>query len=227
MKQIAKGPEPQALAAWKERFRQTSGREPRYSDFRETPEWTSLIQTLLLEQGYICCYCMQRIAGWDSHIEHFVPRAIQRRDPHSIRAADVELNYENLMESCNGEHADWSHCGRIKDSEDNPTLLSPVWDRVEERFRYTLDGSIDAADERDSAAMSTIRILNLNSAALKRHRSTAIFTALAEAEEDDTEALLDRYSSRDEDGAFAPYCAAVVWALRAFPPAQAAPEDGR
>ena len=88
-----------------------------------TPEWEDLIQALLKEQGYICCYCMQRIYGEDSHIEHFVPRDIKNTDPHSMRASDVELNYGNLFESCNGEHWDWSHCGRFKDRDLTPSFF--------------------------------------------------------------------------------------------------------
>ena len=212
MKQIIKGKEPPEFTIWKEHFRQENGREPCYADFRETPEWSALIQTLLEEQGYICCYCMQRISGWDSHMEHFIPRAIRNTDPHSARASDVELNYTNLLESCNGEHADRTHCGRAKDCDSNPTLLSPVSDRIEDRFCYKLDGSIDATDAEDSAAMSTIRILNLNSVALKRHRKTAIFEALSSDEP--TEDLIRQYSGKDESGAFAPYCTAILRALK-------------
>ncbi|WP_295856698.1 retron system putative HNH endonuclease [uncultured Oscillibacter sp.] len=217
MKRIVKGKEPSDFTAWKEQFRQAHGKEPEYKDFRMTPEWKNLIQTLLKEQGYICCYCMQRIYGEDSHIEHFVPRDIKNTDPHSMRASDVELNYGNLFESCNGEHWDWSHCGRFKDRESDPILLSPAQEDIEERFCYGLDGSIDAVHADDSAAMSTIRILNLNDTVLKRHRRTAIFTALKNADpKSSNEALIDSYSRQDESGMFAPYCMAVIWALREF-----------
>lgn len=163
MKQIFKRPEPSYFTEWKDNFRASVGREPKYSDFRNTPEWQRLIYDLLEDQGYICCYCMKRIEGWDSHIEHFIPRNIINTHPHSLRAQDVELDYLNLFESCNGENNQWDHCGRFKDREESPMLVSLLEDGVERRFKYdVLTGRIDAVDSEDQGAMTTIRVLGLN-----------------------------------------------------------------
>lgn len=215
MKRILKNEEPSYFTAWKANFREANGREPLYSDFRETTEWQMMINTLLEEQGYICCYCMKRIEGWDSHIEHFIPRGIKNIAPHSVMAHDVELNYKNMFESCNGEHGDWTHCGRFKDNDSNPMILSPISDHIEKRFCYELDGSIDAVKSDDGDAMTTIRILNLDSAELKRHRQTAIFTALDDPDWPECkERLIEQYMGRDESGAFTPYCMAIVWVMQ-------------
>lgn len=218
MKRIQKmGKEPSELTDWIKNFRSQEGREPRYKDFRETPEWYNLIQTLLKEQGYICCYCMKEIQGWDSHIEHFIPRTMTKKDPHSIRAQDIELSYFNMLESCNGEYGDRLHCGRFKDSESSPMILSPTDEKIEERFSYNLlNGEIEAADAADQEAMTTIRILNLNSEDLKGHRLSAFYSSgILEVESDDErDDLIDFFSIRDSQGAFAPYCAALVWALK-------------
>lgn len=87
-------------------------------------------------------------------------------------------------------------------------------ENVEERFRYNLDGSIDAVNSDDGEAMTTIRILNLDSAELRRHRQTAIFTALEDKDcQDSKEVLIQQYKQKDESGAFTPYCMAIVWVL--------------
>lgn len=217
MKQIRKRPEPAYFVNWKENFRRTHKREPLYEDFRGSEEWEQMIQTLLEEQGYICCYCTMEIQGWDSHIEHFIPRNIKNRYPHSTRARNVELNYQNLFESCNGEDASWDHCGRYKDREDSPMLVSPIEEGIEERFKYDLlTGMIDAADPNDQAVMTTIRVLNLNTDRLCQHRLAAFYAAGIFDEEDpeDRKSQIAFYSNRDDKGAFNPFCAAIVWAFR-------------
>lgn len=218
MKQIIKRPEPAYFTVWKDSFLVSVGREPKYSDFRETPEWEQLICDLLEDQGYICCYCMKAIEGWDSHIEHFIPRNIKNTHPHSMRARNVELDYQNLFESCNGENGEGDHCGRLKDSEESPMLVSPLEVGVERRFIYNiLTGEIDAADPEDQEAMTTIRVLGLNTYELNRHRLNAFYTAQQQLEEGILfDELMDTYLDRDETGAFLPYCAAVVWMLEHF-----------
>jgi len=161
---------------------------------------------------------MKAIEGWDSHIEHFIPRNIKTTCPHSLRAHNVDLDYQNLFESCNGENNKWDHCGRLKGSEESPMLISPLEKEVEHRFKYNvLTGEIDAADPEDQNAMTTIRILGLNTQQLCNHRKVAFHTAVQQLMEgfsfDD---LIQIYSSRDEHNAFLPYCMAVVWVLEHF-----------
>lgn len=218
MKQITKRSEPSYFTEWKDDFRRLHGREPEYKDFHGTSEWEDLIYDLLEEQGYICCYCMKEINGWDSHIEHFVPRNIKNTYPHSVRAQNVELDYQNLFESCNGEENQWDHCGRLKDSDENPMLVSPLESGVEQRFKYDmLTGEIDASDPEDQEAMTTIRILGLNTYQLCRHRINAFNTADQEFRDGiPFDELIGMYSNRDDRGAFIPYCVAVTWVLEHF-----------
>lgn len=219
MKRIIKCDEPGFFSDWKKNFRATHNREPEYQDFRRTPEWEQLIQVLLDEQGYICCYCTQEINGWDSHIEHFIPRDFGKKNPHSERAHDIQLRYDNLFLSCNGEHGQWDHCGRLKDNENSPMLLSPINPNIEAYFKYDpLTGKIleNGTETMQAEAMTTIRVLNLDSYELKRHRSSAIHISGFFDEDFDEmkEALIAQYSSRDENNAFPPYCAAIVWVMQ-------------
>ena len=75
MKPITKGVEPVSLSNWKKR-----------KDHAKQSSWDSLAgeegsqvksslkEALLAEQGFICCYCEQRINSENSHIEHLDSR---------------------------------------------------------------------------------------------------------------------------------------------------------
>ena len=54
------------------------------------------------EQGYICCYCGCKITEDNMIIEHLLPRS---------RYPNIELDYNNLLASCDG--------GRKKRTENN------------------------------------------------------------------------------------------------------------
>lgn len=221
MKHIEKLPEPDFFINWKENFRHSNGREPTYKDFMGTDEWHNLRNILLNEQGFICCYCMKSVGDWDedandwdSHIEHFIPRNIGNVQPHSYRAQNVQLNYDNLFISCNGKRCCKDHCGHYKKSEDSPMILSPTNPDVEEAFKYNpLDGEIIGTS---AEAMTSARVLNLNTLELKRHRRTAIY--YSELFDDDfeekREQLIEFYSSRNEAGAYIPFCMAIVSVMK-------------
>lgn len=213
MKRIIKNSEPQYFKDWKDSFLRDNGRPAIYKDFRCTEEWARLRQDLLAEQGNICCYCMKAIDNYDSHIEHFIPRNLGKTSPHSVRANEVELRYDNLFLSCNGSPKD-NHCGRYKDREDTPMLLSPATPDVEERFTY--DIVTGAIQGEDASAMTTIRVLNLDNYTLRRHRKSAFYQCgiFDDDFEEQREALLNLYTNRDSDGAFVPFCAAIVWAIQ-------------
>lgn len=215
MKLIAKKEQPAELQEWIAQFLSMNGRNPTYKDFRGTSEWTNLRAELLSEQGYICCYCMARIEDWSSHIEHFVPRVASKLRPHAIDTQDLELSYDNMLMSCNGEHGDGAHCGRCKDCEDSPMLLSPTDPAIEEVFTYGIDGSIDGTSPE---AMTSIRILNLNTLQLRRHRRSAIhMSELFEDTGRSTEDAIFYYGSKDLDGYYSPFCMSVIYCLKNYP----------
>lgn len=211
MKQIVKDTSPAEFEKWKEDFKALYHSDPLYKDFRETEEWVHLREVLLDEQGYICCYCMKRIEDWDSHIEHFIPRADRKLHPHSISVSHIELEYNNLFMSCNGEPKKPNdHCGRKKDSEQAVMLVCPTSPDVENQFIYEADGGIKGVTPE---AMTSIRILGLDSYALNRHRETAIYTALGDGNFD-PDTLVQVYESRDAHGMYSPYCTAIVYCLK-------------
>lgn len=84
MKSIKKQQEPQSLTFHKKQS------FARYNNYDQKNE---LRQSLLAEQGYICCYCMKRITEDKMRIEHWLP---QSKHP------DRELDYANLLAACQG-----------------------------------------------------------------------------------------------------------------------------
>ena len=205
MKHIIKQGSPEAFEQWKADFLATHGRKPTYSDFRGGEKHT-LKYHLIQEQGSICCYCMKFIE-FDCHIEHFIPCSSTARDGHSL-----DLSYENLLASCNGEHDDRSSCGHYKGAMDYELLLSPVEGGIEELFQYDILGNIKGVS---TSAIETIAWLNLNSFELKRHRKTAIRVS-GHSDDDDAvqkEFLMTLYANRDERGAFLPYCMAILYVM--------------
>lgn len=206
MKRIFKRESPQYFEAWKENFKKENGVDATYADFRFTSEWTMLRGHLLEEQGYLCCYCMQRIEDYDSHIEHFVPRSIKKRRPHSIFADCVDLDYTNMFMSCESN----DHCGRFKDNDETWMLLSPTEEAIEEQFEYSLNGEIKGISEK---AMSTIRATRLDALSLTRHRASAIHLAM---QEEDPESFIVACSERDAIGQYMPFCVAMKYCLEKF-----------
>lgn len=211
MKWIDKRTPPVSFEQWKVNFTTTHGRAPIYDDLVGEPRQCLKLE-LLEEQGYLCCYCLARIDMWDSHIEHFIPRSAPKRNPAKYLGKDIELGYDNLFLSCEGEHFQKDRCGRYKDDASADNLLSPADPLADSVFEYTVDGHISSQNQQ---AANLIIAANLESKALTRHRETAIYNSgfFDDDFEDKREALIRFYHSRDDHGAFTPFCMAITYIL--------------
>lgn len=214
MKYIEKTASPEFFESWKQRFQERHGFQPTYRDLKGRVK-ARLKEHLLQEQGYLCCYCMAGIEVTEdsSHLEHFIPRFDGRKHPHSLQFQDVELGYQNLFLSCNGEWCDESHCGKYKDSTTALMLVSPASEEVQNAFIYTATGDIEGTTTK---AMTSVRVLNLQSAALKRHRKTAIWNSgiFDENYLEEKDVLIELYSSKDSAGRFTPFCEAILYVMQ-------------
>ncbi|MDO4683349.1 MAG: retron system putative HNH endonuclease [Lautropia sp.] len=182
MKRVVKGDPPESFQAWKAKANEEW--QPDYKDLRN-PEKRELHQQLLREQGWVCCYCGQRIdidagdvprgmgaahAGSSqsvgSHIEHFRP---QEKYP------DLSLDYGNLFVSCLRQlnRAEPVHCGHAKGNDfDGELAISPS-EVDEQRFTYTLSGKV-LPDREHGPADYMCKLLRLNEASLKGRRETVL-----------------------------------------------------
>ncbi|MCM1512956.1 MAG: TIGR02646 family protein [Oxalobacter formigenes] len=165
MKHIIKGAEPECLA----QYRQGANRnwQPSYDDLRSDQKNT-IKKALMVEQGYICCYCERELEQEDSHIEHFIPQSHSRCDP---------LDYSNMLCSCVKERkkGDTLHCGVKKGNwYDETLLISPLDSDCEKKFLYTDDGRIKPRVKNDDAAKTTIEKLGLNCQKLIEERKEVL-----------------------------------------------------
>ncbi len=165
MKYIIKGEEPSEFTKWKN---------------QANPQWTpsydklsgnvkdSVYGALKKEQGFICCYCERELTEDDYHIEHLNPQERGQVDP---------LDFSNMLCSCQRQikKGEPRHCGNSKDNWfDEDSFISPLNHECEEKFKYTFDGHIEAANLIDNAAVVTIEKLKLGIDKLNKMREKAI-----------------------------------------------------
>lgn len=207
MKYIVKGSEPIEFTDCKNQANEDW--QPSY-DILSGLEKSALVNALLKEQGFLCCYCEVRIDRNNSHIEHIKPQSIYKEEA---------LNYSNMLSSCLNEtkKGEPLHCGRKKGNWfDEVLLVSPLDPGCEERFGFLGDGEIFAQDDNDAGACETIKRLGLNIPKLKSLRKSAIdtFIEIIEDESHDTDfpaIFVSAYSSRDGEGRFGEFCTTIKY----------------
>ena len=148
MKYIEKRPEPKELTTYKE----TPG--VCYEDMASKPTVRIPVKTSLVEeQGFICCYCGQRIANDSTTIiEHIKSRKNYPK---------LDLDYRNMLASCDGGSKKRSErdefgkrvnkkypefCDAHKKEHDIP--INPLQADCEKHFIFDIDGQI-IYDEED------------------------------------------------------------------------------
>lgn len=189
-----------------------NGRVPRYSDLNEVenlPHKIFLKNSLISEQGHICCYYCKPIDTKNSHIEHIRPK-----ERNEYRA--ISLEYENLLASCQGYHDREENCGHSKDNAFNEELfVSPLEENCESLFEFSDRGKIKAVDGNERAGY-TIELLNLDTEQLNAARTEAMWVsgAMDELTEDECQKLLDKFENVDERGRYAGFSDAIVYQLK-------------
>jgi uncharacterized protein (TIGR02646 family) len=209
VKHIRKKPEPPNILQ-KIITPTTRNPTPTYSKLRSKKK-QELRKALSAEQGYICCYCEQRLAPDKSHIEHLQPKSV---------AAHLSLDYINLLVSCQAElqPGDPIHCGMAKDDWfDEKLMVSPLWEDCADFFEFSLAGEIMATKDANNskAAQETIDRLNLNIDNLKAQRLaeiTPLFELNLSIEE--VQKLIKSYTLTDEQGCYQPFCSALIHLLK-------------
>jgi uncharacterized protein (TIGR02646 family) len=215
MKYIKKSQEPEKFTAWK--ALENDDWQPNWDDNFRSPEKPIVHESLLKEQGYICCYCGMRITRESSHIEHLKPRS---NYPH------LALTYTNLIASCQGESEEPPpvpvHCGHQKKYwYDEQLMVSPLESNCADFFKYPASGEIQPTDDIDKqvAAKITIEKLALNISKLQNMRKLAIDAALLGIEdltEVEIQQLAQGYEKLDANGQHTPFSAAIIYLLKNY-----------
>jgi uncharacterized protein (TIGR02646 family) len=209
MRQITKGPEPQAIRHWKEE----NAAVPQNLTYENMPKAPVKLQ-MLAEQGHLCAYTMQRIPTVDDcHIEHIVPQSQPNQPQH------LDIDYNNLL-ACvpsntpghRPQVANFPYGASKKGHTcvDDNNFVSPLREDVEARFRYSTDGSVAPAAS-DGAAASTINILRLNHGQLRELRRAAIDERILDRDfsADEAEALSRTIMTADTAGRMPEFCLAI------------------
>lgn len=234
MKYIRKGNEPAKFSDWKAQA--NANWQPTWDALRGS-EKSAVLQALLQEQGYLCCYCGMRISLNSSHIEHFKPRK---------HFPELALDYNNFLSSCPGEGEDnegkdnaevihqnldpkqsevprlGEHCGHQKASWYDPDLtVSPQNPNCGAYFRYTGLGEVlPATDQKlNAAALKTIQQLRLDHPRLEASRRSAlqgIMAVVSDLPPSDLQKLADSYEQADTEGKYVRFCGAVTYLLRHY-----------
>lgn len=231
MRQIHKKMEPVHFINWKNQFYESTGKAATYDDLHGphgNNEYLRLKQSLVEEQGFICCYCERRIGQGqylkDCDIEHFMPRHPEASMPSAQRVIceNAQLDYFNMFASCKGELAESAdHCNHKKDNWfDFEECISLLEAEVKEVYGFKLNGEIFALDNRGS---EMLKHLNLNSFVLQEQRKEAYFSALEQEFEDEDlytdeeyiESTIEYYDNMN-DGKYEQFCSMITYCFEHY-----------
>jgi uncharacterized protein (TIGR02646 family) len=223
VRKINKGVEPRTLTEYRASIpTKNLCDEHIYEDFKcKTREDCSnnvagnLRKQLLEEQGYICCYCMERIGCSDCKIEHLKDQSGNR---------NLQINYRNLFVACSGNEGNQKnqqHCDTFKGNQDldHIDLLS----NIENSICYKdSDGEIFSKNSNINDEIDNI--LNLNLKRLKDNRKDAIKTFYQELKRElgtkdtwktiDLNKKIQKYQKKDSSGKYKVYCEMFIYFLK-------------
>jgi uncharacterized protein (TIGR02646 family) len=206
MKKIIKQSEPRSLV---EHRSQTNANYDNYS------EKDKLRESLLKEQGYICCYCMSRITSEQMKIEHWQPQT---------KYASQQLDYRNLLGACMGNQGarpQNQHCDTRKG--DGEITINPIEGdkNCENLIKYRPDGKIYSDDVSVNHDLN--ETLNLNLGFLKKNRKDALDVVIRKLDEKfsnktwatiTVQREIDKLNTKDENGFYDVYCQVIVSYLK-------------
>jgi uncharacterized protein (TIGR02646 family) len=170
----------------------------------------NLRRYLLEEQGYICCYCMDRITCNNSKIEHFKPQTQYREN---------QLDYENLFVACLGEEGEknnFQHCDTYKGEKvlNYINLLS----KIESKVNYKKDKLGIVISSNDVNIDNDInKTLNLNIDVLKTNRKQTYNQVINKLKTKnfathELKKYLNYYRNKN-NGKFAPFSQMIIYFL--------------
>ncbi len=175
---------------------------------------------LLKDQGYVCCYCMQRIHD-DSlkvKIEHFKSQDGFKKHVHSTNP----LDYKNLFVCClgnEGQKSQFQTCDTKKGNTELTSfnLLSTDFENI---ITYNKEGHIRSSDDKIDNELN--EVLNLNNQSLKTNRESIriglfnSFEFLAKMNKLTKNTLLkyrNKYLSKNNDSPFTPFFSIIIYYL--------------
>ena len=206
--------EPESFTTWKSLANEYW--QPSYDELSGVAKG-DVVNALLEEQGFICCYCGQGITADTCHIEHFRPQS---------GYPDLELDYQNFHASCQKKREKKmpEFCGVAKgDWFDEELTLSPLRPECEEAFLFSDDGQVFLKDPENISVKETLKHLKLDENMLIDLRGEAIAgfiddDFLVNAPQEVLARLSRKVMEKKADGTFEPFCFAIQQRLHRFLP---------
>lgn len=183
-------------------------------DDMDTEVKQELRLSLLLEQGWLCAYCMKRLSfdGNDVKIEHYEPRNTEN-----------ELKYENLLAVCKGGEGSVPERQTCDTRKGNQVLnINPQRRQDIDTVSYTSNGDILSSDNVFQADFDDILNLNDRHGYLVKNRRQALISFQKEiykklhgkhASADFWQNCLLKYEKCDR-GVKVPYLGIILWYIR-------------
>jgi uncharacterized protein (TIGR02646 family) len=225
MKRIIKKPDPlviQELLSFIQLEKQASI-IPIYENFRKRNE---LRQSLLKEQGYICCFCMKSIEDNNetTKIAHIFPQnPVSDEDKEKVKKENLDLDYNNMLAACDGGKGQSPHLQHCDTKQGNTILKINPADAIrdcEKLIDYKPSGTIYS--KNPDVEYDLNQTLNLNEENLKNRRKDAYDAVLKSLERKYPNKSFSKRSieneiqnySQPKNGRYAPYCQYVIYFLR-------------
>lgn len=173
---IKKGAEPDEYKDFKRdnsKISDLTDYEGKYNDLITTEAKKAIQESLCKEQGYLCCYCMQRIGDIRCPDDKSHDVKCMRLEHFKCQSGHKELKFEysNMLAACHGFNrmdSSEEHCDVKKRSLG--LKYNPAQHNVEQYVAYTPDGTIFSADPEFDKQLNDI--LNLNIGYLKNNRKS-------------------------------------------------------
>lgn len=206
MKQIIKDREPKSLL---------EHRLQPFADYDNYPQKEELRDSLLTEQGHICCYCMQRIKKDKMKIEHW-----RSQDEYP----DLQLDYNNLLGACEGNQGLPERLQHCDTKKGNARLTINPTDNLkncEDLIKYLPNGIIYSDDTAINDELN--EVLNLNIQTLVNNRKVILDILIQQLKSEQpsgdwTAAMLNKkiqeWSDQNKDGKYKPYCQIAIYYLK-------------
>ncbi len=196
---------------------------PLYTNFRKKKK---LRQSLLKEQGYICCFCMRRIENSNetTKIAHIFPQnPVSDEDKQKVEKGNLDLDYHNMLAACDGGKGQSPHLQHCDTKQGNAILkINPAdsMKNCENLIAYRSSGEIYSDNSDINHDLQ--EILNLNLETIKNNRKNAYNEIIKILDskypnKSFTKKILEKEIanySQLKNGKYAPYCQYVIYFLQ-------------
>ena len=199
---IKKGGEPNSLTEFRESTPYVS------YDGLPTDVKDDIRNYLLIEQGYICAYCMERVDLDSTTIAHFIPQSTYR---------SRNLEYGNMLGVCSGNEGspyNMQTCGCHR--RNKALTINPHVRTYTDTISYSPNGLIVSTVSEINVDMH--KTLNLNVSFLAQNRKTALDALKKELHNRRAtgtwKPLAEKYIAKlSDDGKKRPYYGILLWYL--------------